>query len=108
MIVEMRTYTLAPGSTTRYFALLADKGLAVQTAILGDLQGCYAVEVGDLNRVIHLWGFDSFEDRLLRRARLWSDAAWLAFSREALPIVLNQESQILTPAPFMRLPAPAT
>lgn len=107
MIVEMRTYTLAAGSTPRYFALYAEKGLEPQTRILGRLVGYYAVEVGGLNQVCHLWAYDSFEDRQRRRADLWADADWLAYVREVGPLVLKQENQILTPAPFFALPATA-
>ncbi len=82
MIVEMRTYTLAVGATSRYFALYAEKGLGPQTRILGRLVGYYAVEVGGLNQVCHLWAYDSFEDRQRRRAELWADADWLAYARE--------------------------
>jgi len=63
MIVEMRTYTLALGATGRYFKLYAEKGLAVQKRILGHLVGYYAVEVGELNKVVHLWGYESMDER---------------------------------------------
>ena len=83
MIVEMRTYTLAIGATARYFKLYGEKGLLVQTRFLGHLVGYYSVEVGELNRVIHLWGYSSFEDRAVRRAAMWADPEWLAYVRDA-------------------------
>lgn len=107
MIVEMRTYTLALGATGRYFKAYAEKGLAVQKRILGHLVGYYAVEVGGLNQVIHLWAYDSFEERTRRRAALWADEAWLAYVREIGSLVTKQENQILTPAPFFKLPEPS-
>ena len=107
MIVEMRTYTLALGATGRYFKTYAEKGLAVQTRILGHLVGYYATEVGELNQVIHLWAYDSFEERTKRRAQLWADEEWLAYVREIGSLVMKQENQILTPAPFLKIPDPA-
>jgi NIPSNAP protein len=107
MIVEMRTYTLALGATGRYFKAYAEKGLAVQKRILGHLVGYYAVEVGGLNQVIHLWAYDSFEERTKRRAALWADPDWLAYVKEIGGLVTKQENQILTPAPFFKLPEPA-
>ena len=68
MIVEMRTYTLALGATGRYFKLYGEKGLAVQKRILGHLVGYYSVEVGPLNQVVHLWAYDSLDERAKRRA----------------------------------------
>jgi len=107
MIVEMRTYTLALGATGRYFKAYAEKGLAVQKRILGHLVGYYAVEVGGLNQVIHLWAYDSFEERAKRRAALWADQEWLAYVREIGGLVTKQDNQILTPAPFFTVPDPA-
>jgi hypothetical protein len=107
MIVEMRTYTLAVGATGRYFKLYAEKGLAVQKRILGHLVGYYGVEVGGLNKVIHLWAYDSLDDRATRRATLWADPEWLAYVPEIGNLVTAMENQILTPAPFFTLPDPA-
>lgn len=106
MIVEMRTYTLALGATGRYFELYAAKGLALQKRILGHLMGYYSVEVGALNQVVHLWAFDSLDDRAKRRAELWADNDWRAYAAEIGPLVTKQENQILTPAPFFKLPEP--
>jgi len=107
MIVEMRTYTLALGATGRYFKLYGEKGLAVQKRILGHLVGYYAVEVGELNQVVHLWAYDSLDERAKRRAELWADKEWLAYVAEVGSLVLKQENQILTPAPFFKVPDPA-
>ncbi|WP_372784427.1 NIPSNAP family protein [Phenylobacterium sp.] len=107
MIVEMRTYTLALGATGRYLRLYGEKGLAVQKRILGHLVGYYSVEVGALNQVIHLWAYDSLDERAKRRAALWADKEWLAYVAEVGPLVARQENQILTPAPFFKVADPA-
>jgi len=107
MIVEMRTYTLAVGATGRYFKLYGEKGLSVQKRILGHLVGYYSVEVGPLNQVVHLWAYDSLDDRARRRAELWTDKDWLAYVAEVGGLVAKQENQILNPAPFFKVPDPA-
>ena len=106
MIVEMRTYTLALGATGRYFKLYGEAGLAIQKRILGHLVGYYAVEVGALNQVIHMWAYDNMEERARRRAALWADKGWLAYVAQVGGLVTKQENQILTPAPFFAVPAP--
>ena len=106
MIVEMRTYTLALGATGRYFKLYGEKGLAVQTRILGHLVGYYAVEVGELNKVVHLWAYENLDERAKRREVLWKDPEWLDYVKEVGPLVVDQANQILTPAPFFKVPDP--
>ena len=52
-------------------AAAEDRGRAGR--ILGHLVGYYGVEVGGLNQVVHLWAYDSLDDRAKRRAELWAD-----------------------------------
>ena len=68
MIVEQRTYTLFPGKTLEYLRLYESEGMAIQTRILGRLVGYFTTEIGPLNQIIHMWGYDSFEERARRRA----------------------------------------
>jgi hypothetical protein len=103
-IVEMRTYTLVPGATPRYFALYEAEGLATQREHLGEMFGYYAAEVGHVNTVVHLWRYASFEDRQRRRNALKADPRWQAYLVKMLPLLLDQVSQILVPAPFFTLP----
>ena len=100
MIVEMRTYLLQPGTVPLYFKLYQAEGLETQTRILGRLLGYYATEVGPLNQVVHLWGYDSFEERMKRRSALFADAGWLAYIAKVTPYIISQESRIMNPAPF--------
>jgi hypothetical protein len=107
MIVEMRTYTLAPRGVPTYFERYAEKGLAAQKRILGHLVGYYSVEIGGLNKVIHMWAYASLEERTKRRAALGADPEWRAYLVASEGLVQHQENQILTPAPFFTVPPPA-
>ena len=73
MIVEMRIYTVKPGAVGEFMKIYEQHGLQIQLEILGNLVGWYTNEVGDINEVIHMWGYDSFEDRIKRShgARRW-------------------------------------
>jgi len=103
MIVEMRTYTLHPGKVGPYLKLYEAEGLETQKRILGHLVGYYSTEIGDVNQIVHLWAYDSFEERLKRRAALFADPTWLAYVPKIVGFLIKQESKILTPAPFMKL-----
>lgn len=100
MIVEMRTYTLKPGSAAAYLKTYEEKGLEVHRRILGNLIGYFSTEIGNINQVVHLWGYDSFEDRQRRRAELVKNSEWQAFLELALPYFVNQEIKLLTGTRF--------
>ena len=68
MIVEYADLHLGAGRHRPVLRLYREKGLAVQKRILGHLVGYYAVEVGELNKVVHLWAYDSLDERAERRA----------------------------------------
>src|SRR5258705_3452893 len=61
MIVEMRTYTLKPGTTAKFEANF-EKGLPNRLK-LSPLGAFWHTEVGTLNQVIHLWPYDSTAHR---------------------------------------------
>lgn len=100
MIVEMRTYVLHPGQQGAFVSLMGDEGIAIERRILGRMLGFYTCEIGALNQVVHLWGYDSFEDRQQRRARLAASPEWAAFVPKVLPLIRDMENRILQPAPF--------
>lgn len=101
MIVEMREYTLHAGKMPEYFRLYESEGLEIQRRILGHMVGYYASEVGPaVNQVVHLWAYDSFEDRLERRRALAADPGWKAYVQKMRPMLAAQANRILTPAPF--------
>jgi hypothetical protein len=100
MIVEERIYNLHVGKAPEYLKLYEAEGLEVQTRILGRMLGYFSTEIGPLNQVIHLWGYDSFEDRTRRRAELMKDSTWQAYIPKIRPLVISQENKILLPASF--------
>lgn len=100
MIVEERTYTTHPGKWRDYLALYEAEGLFVQSRILGRMVGYYHTEIGTLNQIIHLWAYESLDERAQRRARLMEDAGWRAYVAKMLPLLQTQESRILQPAKF--------
>ena len=100
MIVEERIYTLEIGKSAEYLRLYEAEGLAVQVKILGKLVGYFTTEVGPLNQIIHMWGYESFEERMKRRAALFADEKWKSYIAKVRPFIKTQESKILIPAPF--------
>jgi hypothetical protein len=100
MIIELRTYTLHPGKSSDFLRIYVAEGLEVQTRVLGNLLGYFTTEAGILNQFVHLWGYDSFDDRLRRRASLLSDPSWQHYLELVMPLIQRQESTILRPTAF--------
>ena len=104
MIIEHRTYTLHPGKTQTYLALYAAEGMAVQLEYLPHPIGYYVSELGPLNQIVHMWGYEDLGERMQRRSLLKKDARWLTYVDKILPLIQKQESKILVPAPFFSPP----
>lgn len=79
MIVDERTYTIAPGLLDDYLRHHMAVALPIMRRHLGEPHAYYVTETGDLNQFVHLWRYDSHADREQRRARLYADAQWLAY-----------------------------
>ncbi|WP_298163259.1 NIPSNAP family protein [Brevundimonas sp.] len=97
MLVELRTYTFEAGALPVFLAAYRAGPDRLQESILGDRVGYYVAETGDVNELVHLWRYESFEDRRARRAELAARPEWADFLRGILPLLKSQQSRILTP-----------
>jgi hypothetical protein len=101
VIVEMREYTLHAGKVPEYLQLYEREGLAIQREILGHLVGYYTTEIGPaINQVVHLWAYESFEDRQHRRARLAEHPGWQAYVQKMRPMLVAQTNRLMRPTSF--------
>lgn len=98
MIVEQRTYTIAPGKVPGFLAAYEEFGLPVHRDIYQRLVGYYVAESGVLNQVVQLWEFDDLEERARRRAAVQADPRWVKYMQQVSGMVLQQESRLLSPA----------
>lgn len=100
MIVEMRTYTIRVGAMPTFLRHYEQEGLPIIRPILGNLIGYFTSEIGELNQVVHLWGYADLQDRAARRATLNSNPDWLAFTPKILPLIERMQNTILQPTAF--------
>ncbi len=103
MIYEERIYQIAYGKIPDLLEVYEAEGLPIQLPILGNLIGYFSTEIGALNHVVHIWGYESLDDRALRRARLLADTGWRAFLEKIAPFIVHQENRILIPTSFSPL-----
>ena len=100
MFVEERIYTFYPGKLPEYLKLYTEEGMAIQTRYLPAMVGYYTSEVGTLNLLIHMWGYEELKQRSELRAKMQADPAWQTYVKKIQPLIQHQESRILNPAPF--------
>jgi hypothetical protein len=73
MYVEERIYTLHPGTAPEYLTL---------------------------NMIVHMWGYDSLDQREKCRAAMSADPDWQEYLKKIRPLMKRQESRIMKCAPF--------
>lgn len=105
MIIDHRTYCVKPGKLNDYLKLYERDALPLQLKYLGHCVGWYVSnDIGPLNQVVHMWAYESLNDREARRARLAADPAWPKFLEQATSLLDSMENKILRPAPYFKLP----
>ena len=95
MIIEMRTYTLQPGTLAEVEKRFGE-ALPIREKH-SKLAAFWHTEVGPLNQIIHVWAYDSFEQRLKVREAAMKEPGWPPPIRE---FVVAQQNEVFLPAPF--------
>jgi len=105
MIIDLRTYTMAPGRLKAYLEMYEKEGFPVQIRHLGKPIGYFTTEIGTLNQVVHLWGYESLADRERRRATMEVDPEWVAYRSKSAASgnIQHQENRILKSTSFSPL-----
>ena len=98
MIYEVRTYTLQPGSVAQFEENFA-KALPSREKY-SKLGAFWHTEIGPLNQVIHVWPYESVEERNEIRAEAAKDPGWPP--KNPPEMYVSMSSDIYIPAPFMR------
>ena len=95
MIYEVRTYTLKPGSVATFEGNFA-KALPHREKY-SKLGAFWHTDIGPLNQVIHIWPYESLDQRNEIRAEAVKDPNWPPKVHE---FIVSQESEIVIPSAF--------
>ena len=98
MIYEVRTYNLKPGQVPQFEENFANALPAREK--YSKLGAFWHTEFGPLNQVIHVWPYESIEERNAIRAEASKDPDWPP--KNPPDMYVTMESEIFYPAPFMR------
>jgi len=102
-ILEIREYHVYTGKLPELVRLYGQEGIEIQKEVLGGFVGAYTTEVGELSTYVHLWRYDSFEERLRRRGELQARDDWKAFLVNVTPLIHTQHNRILLPTAFSEM-----
>jgi hypothetical protein len=102
VIVELRTYLLKPGSAQEVEELF--KNHLHHRMPASPLAGLWHTTSGVLNRILHLWPYDTIEQRMQVRKDMWKPPDWPPPLR---PFLVEMEAEVWLPAPFSPGLAPA-
>jgi hypothetical protein len=110
MLLDVRTYTCAPGTLNKHLALYEQQGKAPQTRHLGQPLAYLTTETGDVNEYVHIWLYQDAADRERRRTAMWADADWLAYVGQSakLGALIKQTNKLMKPVDFFPQPQAAS
>lgn len=104
MIYELRTYQLKVGALAEFLAIMGE--LVPHLERHGSSPaGFWSTDVGPLNEVTQLYGWNDFAHRADVNARWRGDTnpEKVALQLRARDLMVRQEAKLLTPAPFSRM-----
>lgn len=107
MLLDIRTYRCKPGTINAHLALYERLGKAPQFRCLGQPLAYLKTETGNPNEYMHIWVYENAGDREAKRAAMWSDPEWLAYTKESakLGALEAQENKLMVPVDFCPLKA---
>lgn len=94
-LYEMRIYTYSP--TDLPGVIEAWARVIEGREKLSPLAGCWYTDVGNLNRFVHLWAYESYEARVRVRKEALDSGVW---PPPTDAVAMSQENKILTPFDF--------
>ncbi|MCR9072682.1 MAG: NIPSNAP family protein [Alphaproteobacteria bacterium] len=102
MLFDVRKYTCRPGTIGKHLELYEKMGKAPQAKHLGQPVLYAKCETGDPNCYIHIWAYESAGDRETKRAAMWSDPDWIAYTQESakLGALEKQENSLFNDVSF--------
>ncbi|XP_063776496.1 protein NipSnap homolog 3A isoform X2 [Pseudophryne corroboree] len=104
-LYEFRTYAIKPSRMSEFMQLSKEK-FHLRTAH-SELVGFWTYELGGLNKVLHIWKYDSFAHRSAVRAKLPQDREWQGdFLAKALTMIETMTNEIAYLVPWCKLQRP--
>ena len=96
MLYELRTYTVKPGTLGDIVKAASTVSRDVRGDNYGKLEGYWFTEIGPLNQVMHMWSYESYDERTRLRGELAKNPRWNGeYIPLIRPIVVRQDIRLL-------------
>jgi len=97
MIYELRTYTVKPGTLGDIVKAASTVSRDVRGDNYGKLEGYWMTEIGPLNQVMHMWSYESFDERTKLRGELAKNPRWTGEYIPLLrPLLVRQDVRLMS------------
>lgn len=99
-IYEKRTYSVTVGQMPEVIRLYSTQGWPAMVAggFEKNCLGYFTSDTGELHQVVHLWRFESDDERRAFWKRLNENETFLAFVKQLRPLLKAQSNQLLLAA----------
>jgi hypothetical protein len=96
MIYELRTYTVKPGALGDMIKAASTVSRDVRGDNYGKLEGYWSTEIGPLNQVMHMWSYNSYDERTKLRAELAKNPRWTGeYTPLIFPLLVRQDVRLM-------------
>ena len=103
VFIDHRIYTIRPRGMAEFIEIFDRLAMPIQVKYLGAPVGFYMSDIGALNQVVHLWGYESIADYDARRTARDADPEWPAYLQASGHLIVAQESRIIRRVEFPSL-----
>ena len=106
MIYDVRMYNLKPGAVNDYIPAVREVGLPLRESHGIQLAGWYYTEIGPLNQIMHIWGYEDMGDMDRKLTALRNDPRWFGeYAPRVVPLLTSGlKSQIMRAPDFFPRP----
>jgi NIPSNAP len=94
-IIDHRTYSIKPRMMPKFLEIFDRLGMPVLINTLGRPLGVYTTFAGQLNQVVHFWGYDDLADYEKRGKARDSHPDFPAYLAATVDIVIAQQNQLI-------------
>ena len=102
VIYEKRTYSVTVGQMPEVLRLYSTLGWPAMEAggFSRNCLGYFVSDTGELHQLVHLWRFESDDERRAFWKRLSEDGDFQVFVKQLRPLLKTQSNQLLLSAPW--------